>query len=209
MPGATTHELYVSEMQNNTFLCAMTFASFLTLPSHALEHIDTEREKGGRQEQYTLDMDRSEFDGHYSNDRWLDPPAEYANKSSSVWTDTNAIARGEKIWVKHCVACHGEDGQGTGLMAESLSHLPADMSNNFHVAPGTGDAYLFWRLSEGGAIEPFKSLGSRMPPFKDVLSESERWDVLAYVHAFFHQGLIHWTLPAQTTGKEERNLDQD
>ena len=50
-------------------------------------------------------------------------------------------------------------------------------------------------MSEGGTVEPFLSLGSRMPAFKEVLSESERWDVLAYVHAFFHAGLAHWKLP--------------
>ena len=186
----------MSEMRKRIFICTMAWASLITMPSHALEHVDAEREKGKQQEQYTLDMGRSEFDGHYSNDRWLEPPADYANKVTSVWADTS-------------VSCYGEYGQSTGLMAESLSHLPADMSNNFHVAPGTGDAYLFWRLSEGGAIEPFRSLGSRMPPFKDVLSESERWDVLVYVHAFFHQGLIHWTLPTLTTGKEDSNIEQE
>ena len=199
----------MNKVRRHFLLSAMTFVSLMASPSYALEHIAPLNEKGEQQQQYTQGEVRSEFDGHYSNDRWLDPPVEYADKVSNVWADVKAIARGEKIWLKYCISCHGKDGQGTGLMAESLSHLPADMSNNFHVAPGTGDAYLFWRLSEGGAIEPFKSLGSRMPPFKDVLSESERWDVLAYVHAFFHQGLIHWTLPAQTTGKEERNLDQD
>ena len=90
---------------------------------------------------------------------------------------------------------HGADGHGTGLIAESLSHLPADLSDNIRTAPGVGDAYLFWRLSEGGTIEPFKSMGSSMPAFKNMLSERDRWDVLAYVHVFFHQGLIHWKLP--------------
>lgn len=77
-------------------------------------------------------------------------------------------------------------------MGQSLSHQPADLTNNFHTSPGNGDAYLFWRVSEGGTAEPFKSQGSAMPAFKDVLSVSERWDVLAYVHTFFHQGLMEW-----------------
>ena len=41
-------------------------------------------------------------------------------------------------------------------------------------------------------MEPFKSMGSAMPAFKTVLSEDERWDVLTYVHAFFHLGLTTW-----------------
>ena len=179
--------------------------SVTALPSHSLEHVVGEGEQVDQLGQYS--EGRSEFEAHYSNDRWLDPPAEYADKASDVWSNVDAIARGKKIWEKYCLSCHGEDGQGTGLMAESLSHLPADMTNNFHIAPGLGDAYLFWRLSEGGTIEPFKSLGSRMPPFKDVLSEQERWDVLAYVHAFFHKGLIHWKLPERPT--ENVNIEND
>ena len=31
-----------------------------------------------------------------------------------------------------------------------------------------------------------------MPAFKTILSEDERWDVLAYVHVYFHLGLAKW-----------------
>lgn len=146
-------------------------------------------------EQWNTVTVRSESDSHFVYENWPDPPPEYANKSSVVWADPDAITRGRKIWTKHCQSCHGADGQGTGQNAESLSHLPADLSSSFHNAPGEGDAYLFWRVSEGGAAEPFKSMGSEMPAFKNLLNESKRWDVLSYVHAFFHKGLIHWALP--------------
>jgi mono/diheme cytochrome c family protein len=133
-----------------------------------------------------------EESAHHLHDSWIDPPEAYADKVGDVWADADAIARGEKIYIQQCVVCHGADGQGTGPMAESLSHPPADLTNNFHTGPGNGDAYLFWRVSEGGTVEPFKSQGSQMPAFKDTLSESQRWDVLAYVHTFFHQGLMEW-----------------
>jgi polyhydroxyalkanoate synthesis regulator phasin len=41
-----------------------------------------------------------------------------------------------------------------------------------------GSAYLFWRVSEGGV--PFQT---SMPPWRDVLSEQERWDVINYIRA--------------------------
>lgn len=129
---------------------------------------------------------------HHQHAEWMDPPEAYANRVSDKWADADAIARGEEIYQKQCLSCHGADGQGTGPIAQALSHPPADLTNNFHSAPGSGDAYLFWRVSEGGTVEPFKSQGSEMPAFKDVLSASERWDVLAYVHTFFHQGLMEW-----------------
>lgn len=138
------------------------------------------------------DHDHSGDSAHHQHDSWVDPPKAYAGKVGDVWADADAIARGEEIYQEQCMVCHGADGQGTGPMAESLSHPPADLTNNFHTSPGNGDAYLFWRVSEGGAVEPFESQGSAMPAFKKILSENERWDVLAYVHTFFHQGLMEW-----------------
>ncbi|MDH3376574.1 MAG: cytochrome c [Gammaproteobacteria bacterium] len=135
----------------------------------------------------------SDDQAHHRHDNWIDPPQEYANKESHQWTNVDAIKRGEAIYKVHCKSCHGAGGQGTGPLARSLSHQPADLTNNFHTSPGTGDAYLFWRVTEGGAVEPFKSQESTMPAFKSILNASERWDVLAYVHTFFHQGLAKWS----------------
>ena len=196
-------------MKKFTLLSAAALIGATASSSHSQEHEERESGQTEQREHYNLGGERSESDNHYSNDRWLDPPAEYADKASNIWLNTEAIAHGKRIWEKHCLSCHGANGQGTGLIAESLSHLPADLSDNFHTAPGDGDAYLFWRVSEGGTIEPFKSLGSSMPAFKNVLSESERWDVLAYVHVFFHQGLINWTLPekAENNARPEVNGD--
>ena len=100
--------------------------------------------------------------------------------------------------------CHGADGKGTGPVAQGLPHPPADLTHHFHRAPGDGDAYLFWRVSEGGQVEPFKSSQSTMPAYKTVLSEDQRWDVLAYVHAEFHKGFLPTAatnLPQSVTGE--------
>ncbi len=130
--------------------------------------------------------------GHHRHRSWVAPPAAYANKRSTHWADLAAIARGKKIYQQYCQVCHGADGKGTGPAAKGLAHPPADLTNHFHRPPHDGDAYLFWRVSEGGTVEPFKSMGSAMPAFKTILSEEQRWDVLAYVHAYFHLGLAQW-----------------
>jgi Cu/Ag efflux protein CusF len=101
--------------------------------------------------------------------------------------------------------CHGADGKGTGPAGKGLAHPPADLTHHFHRAPGDGDAYLFWRVSEGGQVEPFTSSQSAMPAYKTVLSADQRWDVLAYVHAQFHRGFLPTaaaatTLPPSVTG---------
>ena len=125
--------------------------------------------------------------GTHRHPWWEPPPPKYASKRSTRWADAAAIARGKTLFQTNCMICHGTDGRGTGPAAKGLPHPPADLTNHFHNKPGDGDAYLFWRVSEGGMVEPFKSMQSTMPPFKTVLSEDQRWDVLAYVHAQFHR----------------------
>jgi mono/diheme cytochrome c family protein len=135
---------------------------------------------------------------------WEPPPAAYANARSTRWGDAAAIARGQQLYQTNCLMCHGADGKGTGPLAKSLPHAPADLTHHFHRAPGDGDAYLFWRVSEGGQVEPFKSSQSAMPAYKTVLSEDQRWDVLAYVHSEFHKGFLPASatnLPRSVTGE--------
>jgi mono/diheme cytochrome c family protein len=137
-------------------------------------------------------------EGHtHKHDAWEPPPPDYASARSSRWDDQAAARRGEQLFQTHCTVCHGADGRGQGPGAVGLPHAPADLTHHFHRASGDGDAYLFWRVSEGGQVEPFKSMQSLMPAFKTVLSEDERWDVLAYVHAKFHGGF----LPKAVTGE--------
>jgi mono/diheme cytochrome c family protein len=143
-------------------------------------------------------------DGPHQHPWWEAPPAEYANARSTRWSDAAAIARGAQLYQTYCTMCHGANGKGTGPVAKGLPHPPADLTHHFHRAPGDGDAYLFWRVSEGGQVEPFKSGQSAMPAYKTVLSEDQRWDVLAYVHAEFHKSFLLTSathLPRSVTGE--------
>jgi mono/diheme cytochrome c family protein len=137
-------------------------------------------------------------EGHtHQHDSWEPPPPEYASARSARWDNPAAARRGEALFQTHCLVCHGADGRGMGPGAVGLPHPPADLTHHFHRSAGDGDAYLFWRVSEGGQVEPFRSMPSVMPAFKTVLSEDERWDVLAYVHVTFHGGF----LPKSVTGE--------
>ncbi len=42
------------------------------------------------------------------------------------------------------------------------------------------DAYIFWRITEGGTMEPFNSA---MPPWKDILSEDQRWELVSFIRS--------------------------
>ena len=129
---------------------------------------------------------------------WQTLPPAYAAKTSRRWSDDGAIARGKALYETYCIVCHGSDGRGTTPFANTLEHPPADLTHHFHTRPGEGDAYLFWRVSEGGAMEPFKSA---MPAFKTLLREDQRWSVLAYVHAAFRNGFDMAAMPRMVAGR--------
>ena len=123
----------------------------------------------------------------HRHDSWVAPPAAYTDKVNNMWDDSDSAKRGKNIYDQYCLQCHGADGRGKGPIASSVEHAPADLTNHFHNAPGDGDAYLYWRVSEGGRVEPFISMRSVMPSFKMILSEPDRWDVLIYIHQAFHK----------------------
>jgi cytochrome c oxidase cbb3-type subunit 2 len=106
-----------------------------------------------------------------------------AHVPPSIWTDPAMIARGKEIYTANCAVCHGDEGDGKGPAGLALPLKPSDMRNQAAIAE-MRDNFWFWRVSEGGLVEPFRSKGSAMPPFKDTLSAEERWAVMAYQHTF-------------------------
>jgi mono/diheme cytochrome c family protein len=140
----------------------------------------------GEHQRHSQHEEHGHHETHKHHD-WPAPPAAYADKISHRWGDAGAIARGKALYDTHCTVCHGADGRGMTAFAKTLPHPPADLLHHFHPRPGDGDAYLFWRVSEGGTVEPFKAAGSLMPAFNKLLNEPQIWDVLAYVCAVFHK----------------------
>ena len=117
-------------------------------------------------------------------------PATYAKAHlpDHVWTDPKMLARGREIYTAKCALCHGEKGDGKGPGAANLPLKPADLTDAKMVAEMAGN-FWYWRVSEGGLVEPFKSKGSTMPPWKSDLSQNDRWAVIAYAHTFSgHRG---------------------
>lgn len=104
-------------------------------------------------------------------------PEEYAGLTNPVPATTESLARGEALYTANCASCHGERGLGNGPAAEGLDPAPAPIA---HTAQMVSDAYLFYRITEGGGDAPFNSA---MPAFEDSLSERERWDVINYVRS--------------------------
>ncbi|MEN8173606.1 MAG: cytochrome c [Chloroflexota bacterium] len=102
-------------------------------------------------------------------------PAEFADLTNPILSDEQSIARGGEIYALHCATCHGDGGMGDGPGGASLDPAPAPIA---HSGQMLSDAYLFWRITEGGI--PFDTA---MIPYRDILDQNARWDVINYVRA--------------------------
>lgn len=106
----------------------------------------------------------------------VEVPADYAGKTNPMANDAAAVTAGQEIYTTNCASCHGDSGGGDGAAGAALEPKPAALNS---LSADISDAFLFWRISEGGMMEPFNS---SMPAFKGVLSEEQIWQVVTYIH---------------------------
>ncbi len=99
--------------------------------------------------------------------------APHSNASEAPEAEAGAIQRGERLYLANCASCHGRRGDGDG----PVRTLPA--AGPLADAVGRmSPAEVEYRIANGMA-------GTSMPAFVDVLSESERWDLVAYLRQRF------------------------
>src|SRR2546425_9402581 len=141
------------------------------------------------------DKDKHEEKGGHAH---VPAPTEYADihVPLSVWTHAAMLAAGRETSTPRGAVSQGDSGEGKGPAGLALPLTPANFRDKDGVAE-MRDNYWFWRVSEGGQVEPFKSEGSAMPSWKGQLSVEERWAVMAYQHTFSgHQGPhVPWEHP--------------
>lgn len=84
--------------------------------------------------------------------------------------DPAAVQDGKANYEKLCYVCHGLKGKGDGVAAAGLPVRPADHTSAD--VQNQSDGRLFWELSNGHPP---------MPAYENVLSDKERWDLIAYI----------------------------
>lgn len=104
-----------------------------------------------------------------------DVPEQYSGLGNPYLDDPTAISEGEIIFEANCASCHGLTGEGDGPASGGLNPPPTNLADE---QANLGDAYLFWRISEGGLMEPFDSI---MPGWKGLLDEQQIWQIIAYI----------------------------
>ena len=101
---------------------------------------------------------------------WKVPAADASKKSAVKAGDAAAISEGKAIWGKDCKSCHGVKGLGDGTKAEKIDISCGDFSSKE-----------FQSLSDGELFYKTKMGRKPMPSFKEKLSDTEIWQVVAYM----------------------------
>jgi mono/diheme cytochrome c family protein len=92
------------------------------------------------------------------------------------------LADGKDAFSHYCVACHGNDGQNTGVpFADKLSPPPPSLTSR-DVQSYT-DGQLKWVIDNG--IWP-----SGMPGSRGILSDEEIWSIVLYLRNLPPQGSV-------------------
>jgi mono/diheme cytochrome c family protein len=107
--------------------------------------------------------------------RWTKHTVSVRNKSERNPLPATAenIDAGKEAFSHYCVACHGLDGQNTGVPFAASMSPPVPMLNSSEVQSYT-DGQLKWVIDNG--IEP-----SGMPGSKGILSDEEIWSTILFI----------------------------
>lgn len=91
-----------------------------------------------------------------------------ATSSNPVPPSALSVARGEGLYERHCLSCHGAAADGRGPLAERLGMPPANLRANR--APA---GVVAMRITHG--------VGEHMPPWGGVLDAESVWDLVNYL----------------------------
>jgi mono/diheme cytochrome c family protein len=105
-----------------------------------------------------------------------DPAVLMANRASvaaryvdSTVADDSSLARGQRMFNRLCVPCHGPQMQGNGPVAAKFLPPPDLLGANTR---GRTDGYIYTYIRFGGAI---------MPKYGHALTQPQTWDVIHYL----------------------------
>jgi cytochrome c oxidase cbb3-type subunit 3 len=85
--------------------------------------------------------------------------------------------KGRHLYTQYCRACHGDEGEGDGVMTSLIAMRPMD-----HTNPASMNA-----ISNLEMIRSIKNgKGSYMPAWKDIISEDEIEALVSYIRLLGH-----------------------
>lgn len=85
------------------------------------------------------------------------------------------IPKGQVVYQRYCLFCHGEKGTGDGPNGLSLPKRPADLTK---IIPERNNEQIFTVIQQGGAKN---NLSSAMPSFEHTLSERQTRQLILFL----------------------------
>jgi mono/diheme cytochrome c family protein len=110
------------------------------------------------------------------------PPAYPARQAPAGFlADPANIAAGARIFSGRCASCHGKPAEGRSSRADFFWPPASDFTTPAYrrIDP----AFLYWRIERGKTVEPYLSQGSVMPAWGPHLSETQIWQLVAYLQS--------------------------
>ncbi len=92
--------------------------------------------------------------------------------------DPQTVALGKQLFAIHCVACHGADGHGNGLISKVFP--PAPDLRHISICART-DGFIYGTLTAGGRA---------MPSMREGLSARDRWSLVTWVREIQAAGCV-------------------
>lgn len=104
-----------------------------------------------------------------NKDAWL-APASADSLKNPLAVSQEYISKGEELYNMYCFSCHGDTGYGDGPAGGSMGIRPANFHDQRVIKQK--DGALFWKLTNGKG---------NMPPFKEALTEEQRWQLIVFL----------------------------
>ncbi len=99
-------------------------------------------------------------------------PEEAKTATNPIPATEESLAQGKAKYETFCSICHGKKGEARESVTREFEVDPSVLISD--VVKKRTDGELFWVCSNGVN-------GTKMLPWKDVLSDEERWHVINYI----------------------------
>jgi mono/diheme cytochrome c family protein len=102
----------------------------------------------------------------------------------TLWCEASDLqagnaAHGQEIYDQLCWRCHGRSGRSDGPVSDAMDPRPRDLTDRQYMS-GVSDEALLNVITHGGASA---GKSPAMMAFKDVLSDDDIRDLVAYLRA--------------------------
>ncbi len=92
--------------------------------------------------------------------------------SQPVPASADSLQRGQILFTRNCVLCHGKDATGSGTLSGYFNPSPANLTGDQVVNMSDSDIFLVITQGRGG-----------MPSLAENLLPIERWDVINHIRS--------------------------